>query len=207
MKKIKLLSIALTFSLLSSTSFAKTEGAFVGLNLINSETKIRTTGDDSQIHRNDSYSYGLEAGYAFNFNNFFIAPNVFFNDNNLKSDHSFGEDRNSQNFKHSYGVKVNLGYDVTDKFSPFLILGHSETRLDESTYGPNYDRILKEYGTREGFVYGLGVKYSLTDNIGINAAYELTQFGLTSKIGAVLDGTDNLSYDYRLARVGVSYNF
>jgi len=189
----------------SSSAFAKTEGNYIGLNLINTSTSYQF---DSGRVRNDNYSFGVDYKYAFNFGKLFVAPGLFYDHNALSRsvNASSDNDRISLNTKFSYGVKVNIGYDITDKFAPFVILGHSQTRLDYSVYGPNTS-FYKQSLTQEGFVYGLGFKYSVSDNVDVNAAYELTQYSLTSNLDAVAGGTDHLNSDYKVAKLGVSYKF
>ncbi len=189
----------------SSSAFAKTEGNYVGLNLINTSTSYQF---DSGRVRNDNYSFGVDYKYAFNFGKLFVAPGLFYDHNALSESVSIysANDRFALNTKFSYGVKVNVGYDVTDKFAPFFVLGHSQTRLDASNYGPNLSFVKESY-TNEGFVYGLGFKYSVSNDVDVNAAYELTQYYFTSNLDAVVDGTDKLNSDYKVARLGVSYKF
>jgi hypothetical protein len=56
-------------------------------------------------------------------------------------------------------------------------------------------------------VYDAGLKYSLNDKVDLNAAYEITQFGLSSNLDGVIVGNDKLTSSYKVAKIGVSYKF
>lgn len=207
MKKI-ILTTAIIGAISSSSSFAKTEGNYAGVNLINTSSTIKEDIFTNEKHRNDNYSFGVDYKYAFNFGGFFVAPGVFYDHNAQNSDYSIADgDRASFNIKSSYGVKANFGYDVTDKLSPFVTLGYSVTRVDGSVYGSNFSKVLKESFNEEGLVYGLGLKYDLTKEFSVNASYEITQFGLNSNLDAVVGGTDKLNSSYKVAKLGLAYNF
>ena len=199
MKKILVVSAIL--AIFSTNSFAKTEGNYVGISLINSST-VNSYADGGK-DRNDNISLGADYKYAFNFGGFFIAPGLFYDHNALSQNTLYSGTSFNANLKYSYGIKANIGYDVTDSFAPFLTIGHSQTRNSYGTNNFNY----KENYTNEGMILGAGFKYSLNDSVDLNASYEIVQFGLTSNVGAVIGGTDKINPTYKVARVGASYHF
>lgn len=207
-KKLLIIATAI-ITTISFGAQAKTQGNYLGLNLINTSTTNRDDALENQKHRNNNYSFGVEYKYAVNFDSFFLAPGIFYDHNAQNSDFSIADgDRASINIKSSYGIKANIGYDVTEKFSPFITTGYSVTRLDASVYGPSFaNEELKESFNQEGFVYGLGFKYDFTKELSLNAAYEITQFGLHSNLDGAIGGSDKLNSDYKVAKIGVSYNF
>ena len=203
-----LISASLIASIASASAFAKTEGHYVGASVINTSSE---TSFDQDNHRNDKYSFGVDYKYAFNYEKFFLAPSVFYDHNALTEEVTltaapFTGVKLTNNTKYSYGAKLLIGYDVTDKFAPFAIVGHSQTRSDGSSYGPGF-AFVKESSTNEGMVYGLGFKYSLNEKVDLNASYELTQFGLSSNLDGVVGGSDKLNSTYKVARIGASYRF
>lgn len=207
LNKKLLCTTALVASVLSFNASAKTQGNYVGLNLIRTESKATDTEYYQTRHRYDNFSFGVDYKYAFNFNNFFIAPGIFFDNNAHDNNYSLGDgDRASLNGKYNYGAKIDFGYDLTEKFSPFVTLGHSETRLSYSEYGPNVQSVKYDH-TQEGLIYGLGFRYSLTDSVSLNAAYEITKFNGTKNFDDLVVGNDKVDSDYRVAKLGVAFNF
>jgi len=177
MKKLLILTSLISF-LTTANASAKTEGNYVGLNFID-------TASSNQNH-NSNFGLGADYKYAFNFGGLFLAPGVFYDYNRLSQP-------NSPTLKYSYGAKLNIGYDVTDKFAPFVTVGASQTRIQESA--------------KNGMLLGVGFKYALNSDVDFTAAYEMTQFGLAGKAGSVIDGTDKINATYRVAKVGATYHF
>lgn len=195
MKKLFIVASIIGF-LTSSLAMAKTEGNYVGVDLLN--TTYESMGTDSnngkgggKYHASD-IGYGINYKYAFNFNNFFVAPGVFLDRNKVSA--KFQDDQlesNRDKLRYSYGVKLNLGYDVTDEAAIFAVLGYGESKMkwSNSLDSTNFKS--------ESIIYGLGAKYSVTQNIDVNFGYE------TSKYQA--DGSPN--FDIDVTRLGVSYKF
>jgi len=193
----------------SGVAHAKTEGHYVGLNLINTEVESKARLNDvvEDESKADKFSGGISYKYAFNFKGFFAAPELFYDLNKTKSraTDSLGTGYNTE-VKNSYGVKLNLGYDITDKFAAYAIVGHSVSRVKSHFSGnlsggvdPNPENF-----NQEAFIYGLGMKYDVANNISVNFSYEMFQFGLSND---VFNTTDKINPDYRVARLGVAYNF
>ena len=88
-KTLSLITIA--SSLLASQAYAKTEGNYLGIDVLRSAAKVKSTstlasdqvGDASPYYahnkKDSSYGVGLNYKYAFNFNSFFIAPGASYN--------------------------------------------------------------------------------------------------------------------------------
>lgn len=209
LNKKLLLAAAIIASTLSFSASAKTEGNYVGLNLIDTYTrsKVLVVGGSASKYPHNDISFGVDYKYAFNFNRFFVAPGIFYDNNSANADFALPEAvRFSNNVQNSYGVKADFGYDVTEKFSPFVTLGFSMTRSTISYYSGAYP-LTKSATNNEGLVYGLGFRYKLSKAVSVVASYELTQFGLNSNLDATIGGSDKLNSDYKVAKLGVAYNF
>ena len=201
-----LVAIAITTSILSASANAKTQGHYVGLNLINTSTVETNALGSGQKHRNDNFSVGADYKYAFNFDKFFVAPGIFYDYNNNNADYaSWTGEMYSGDLAYSYGAKVDFGYDVTDKFSPFVTIGYSETRSSGTYYDTS--EYYREDFTDEGLVLGLGLRYAINDMLSINASYEATQLGGASNLDAIIGGTDKINPAYKVIKLGVAYNF
>jgi len=207
MKKFLITSAAL--AIFSTNAFAKTEGSYVGLSLINTELESAASlnGVKEDEGKANQFSGGVSYKYSFNFNGFFAAPELFYDLNRTKSraTDSGGTHYNSE-VKNSYGVKLNLGYDITDKFAAYAIVGHSISRMKSHFSGNLSGGVdpTPENANREAFIYGLGMKYDIANNISVNFSYEISQFNLSND---VFNTTDKINPDYRVARLGVAYNF
>ncbi len=216
MKKI-LIALITLFSIISSAANAKTQGNYIGLNLINTEVELFsiTTEHNERPKEFDSYSKttsfsgGLNYKYAFNFNKFFVAPEIFFDFNKAKGRAKYSDQDNvtyyNTEIKNSVGAKLNLGYDITDKFALSGFFGHSINRVRYNyTYLNDIFENNLNYKTREAFIYGLGLKYDLTKRFSLNASYEIVQFGLSND---VFNTTDKINPDFSVAKLGLAYNF
>ncbi|MFT6332733.1 MAG: opacity protein-like surface antigen [Lentimonas sp.] len=118
----------------------------------------------------------------------FVAPEVFYDFNNAEV--TDGSDKGELNY--SYGVKANVGYDVTEKFAAFVNLGYLETRGTDSGTGYKVDYNL------EALTYGIGVTYEAVENVNFKLSYEYVDY-LRSGISASLNPD--------IIKIGVAYNF
>ena len=186
-----------------------TSGHYVGVNLINTTLEAITANDaedNSYQPERSKISTGLSYQYAFNYKGFFVAPELFYNFNNTNSVNSIEEapEGYELNLKQSYGVKLNLGYDITDKFSVFGLVGHSEVRAKIKYYSVQYEVFEQQSLTQEAFIMGLGARYVVGKNISVKLSHEINQLGFSKK---VLDTTDKINPDYSVTSLGVAYNF
>ena len=188
-------------SVLSSLAMAKTEGNYVGVDVIS--TQVGLTDLSDKFFRYSETSAGVNYKYAFNFNNFFVAPGLFYNHNGVKAVSAENTDSLVQELKYSYGVKLDLGYDINDKVAAFVTVGHSENRLHFS-YNTSGVVNEAENATEEAFLYGIGAKYSVTDHLDLNVGYEISQYGMSNNL---TNTTDKFSPDYKVAKFGASYKF
>jgi len=208
----------------NSSSYAKTQGSYVDLNIIRTDiSAIKTnyqltdpatttigSADNSEydsFRDDDKVSYGLAYKYAFNFDNgLFVAPSLFFDYSNV----SASADTSTyykKSLKHRGGVKANIGYDITDKLSFFVNGGYAYNRYKVATY---YDgEIYKGSGYDFAPSYGFGAKYSITDNLDLNLEYELSKITMEDPeiYKNSLTIISETELDLRVLRFGVSYKF
>jgi len=188
-----------------------TSGHYVGVNLINTTLEsIRLTVAESNSYQPErsKISTGLSYQYALNYKGFFVAPELFYNFNNTNSVSSIEENQSGveRNLKQSYGVKLNLGYDITDKLSVFGLVGHSENRTKVKHYFVQDETSVSQQSSvnAEAFIMGLGARYVVGKNISLKVSHEITQLGFSKKL---LDTTDKINPDYSVTSLGVAYNF
>jgi opacity protein-like surface antigen len=191
----KLLAVvSLTAAISTSSAFAKTQGHYVGVDLI--ATKYKDINIVSGTRENDvDYGVGINYKYAINFNNFFVAPGVFYNYNNAELQVGGGLIDLTSGLKNSYGVKADFGYDVTDKFAPFVSFGYQENRIEVTS---SDFAALNGGTTLESLTYGVGAKYSVMSNVDVSLVYEYVNYNKS-----VFENSLNID----VVKLGASYRF
>ena len=179
-KKLSIITIATL--LLTSQSYAKTEGNYAGLNILRNTAKVKSTSTLAKDNlgglakyynhnnKDSAYGFGVNYKYAFNFNNFFVAPEISYEflDNNVKSGYrESNSDFFSQNvkLKNSVSIKANLGYDVNDQFAFYVPVGISSFSYEVNTndtfgyYNTTTSIKNKTTGNKSAAFIGLGFSY------------------------------------------------
>lgn len=221
MKKFLVLSLSVSFlTSFATISQAKTQGHYAGIDLIRTKAsfKERYTSKESLYPLNvpSVYSdYGIGGGlhykYAFNFDNVFIAPSIFFEQNNTTVA-GVGGNRylNRLDIQSRYGIKTDLGYDVTEKFSPYVTGGYSRIFYKTRNYVKyiNIDSTVRDSMTGDWF-YGAGLNYNYNDKISFNLEYNRQRFDAKTTIVPVLDYNFDIKYRTKLEiiKLGLSYHF
>ncbi len=204
-----LIASSLAASIAASSAFAKTEGNYVGLDLVLTKAdNVTYKGSQSsrfEANKEDStgLSFGANYKYAFNINNFFIAPGLFYEDNHtdnrfLFNNLFFASDIIKINRR--YGLKFDAGYDLTDNFSAYLTNGIATV---------NYSVDWHEDGSTSGnnirYFYGAGLAYNISKSFTMNIEYNNTPQALSFKTpSADTKINADLSSIYKL---GLSYRF
>ena len=140
----------------STKSKSITVGNYIGIDFIN--TSLRYKNIEYNPYYISDYtlpkqknSFGIKYFYAINYKRFFLAPELFFEYNNIKKQFDgqnevwgFDNERLYQNSGYKfmkihriYGGKINFGYDITPVFSSFLFAGLS--KIYYSSLGSPYE--------------------------------------------------------------------
>ncbi|MFC1659667.1 outer membrane beta-barrel protein [Pseudomonadota bacterium] len=197
MKVTKTIALAGFVGALSiSSASAKTQGHYAGIDLIN--TNFETYDAIGEKKHDNDYGVGINYKYAFNINNFFVAPVLFYDNSNTQTKYSTSfmggaaVVESSGRLRHRYGIRSDFGYDITDKFAVYGMFGYAELRIRRS--GDN----IKE----ESLLYGLGTKYSITKRLDVSTSYETSTYA---------NKRDNrlkkFFMDVDVIRLGMSYKF
>lgn len=222
MKKLLIISSLIT-SLAISSANAKTEGSYLGVDLLRTKTHVKSYPADSDYDYLNSKTtdsqigFGLNYKYAINMNNFFIAPGAFYesiNTENKVNDVYSGVNnyyRQTVKIKNRYGIKLDLGYDIMDKFAIYAPIGFSSSNYDLSTddsVGSNYLRT-KTTGRDTSIFYGIGFAFYPIEKLAINLEYNRTELDLKSGVDVALYGNTSLKNKVNLdiIKLGVSYKF
>ncbi|MBL6664801.1 MAG: porin family protein [Rickettsiales bacterium] len=185
---------------------------------LESKTSKESSVGNTDTYFNDnkkdtSYGFGIEYNYAFNFNNFFIAPGVFYELTNVETNRADGANYYNQDLdiNSRYGVKANFGYDVSDQFSAYIPVGYAVNNYELKTkdYFGSSHVSLKQTGSESAFLYGIGFSYSPVDSISVNLEYNRSSFDIKTKTDIALVGDVKLKTenDLNVIKLGVSYKF
>lgn len=218
----KLLIISYLLSILASSNlFAKTQGLNLGIQYVLTHAKYRQIiqydpesdrvglPDETYItkeYADNFHGAGVDIKYAFNSNNFFLAPGIFYEQNSFGNQYSKASDQDfneSIMIQHRFGVKADIGYDInyffnnaTQTFSPYISGGYAGIKYKTRTYLSEF--FGAEESVNQDHYYnwfaGGGIKFEIFDNFAINFEYNYQPVSLESNI------EDRLKYDYRSAR-------
>lgn len=224
-KALSLITIA--GSLLASNAYAKTEGNYLGIDVLRSTAKVKSTstlasdnvGSSEPYYnfnkKDSAYGVGLNYRYAFNFNNFFVAPGVSYEflNNDVKS----GYGSSSTNFfsqsvklKSSVSLRANLGYDINDQFAVYVPVGISQFYYDIKTSdnGGGSSVNGKKSNSKSAAFIGFGFSYEPVKNWVMNLEYNKYQnLKLTSGTATIDGGQISAKTNVDMVKLGLAYRF
>ena len=201
MKKfIAIASIVTSF--VASNAFAKTEGNFVELDILNARSVNKYQIDDEDSNsakfKDSAVGFGISYKHAFSLEKgFFLSPGVFFDKLGTKAKDEDGYTATAQN---RYGVKLDIGRDFTEKFAAYLTNGFAnvEYKIDWKNVGET------ESDSKIGYFIGLGSSYKVAKDVSVNLEYNMQSIlsDTPDRTGAV-----KLRSNIGVLKLGVSYNF
>lgn len=205
MKNTKIIFFLLAL-LMSKNVFAKTSGAYYGINLIRYDTEAGNYNDSTglsvnnvsaeNISNEEQISVGLNYKVAFNLFGFFVAPGAFYDFANVSDYDSQGQE---WELNTRFGLRVDGGYDLTDNFAGYIFTGYASNNLTVSN-----SRGSSSANEVDPF-YGLGVKYSILNNIDLNFEYEFS--GYKADVLYTNGVRADQEYDTQVMRLGVSFSY
>ncbi len=193
----KIISIAAILAVFSNASaFAKTEGNYFGFDVLKANTKQRYTNDIGTKFKDSNIGYGFNYKHAFNFDKVFVAPGVFF-DHLGTSGIDYAGDR--VNVKNRYGVKFDIGYDLTDKAAVYFTNGISSTSYNMDFTGTDLG---SKSGSKTAYFFGAGASYEVAKNWLANFEYNHQKLSdIKGPNGTRADASVGV------VKVGVAYHF
>ncbi len=213
MKKL-LITTSILATLVTSSAFAKTEGNIVGVNLLrasatNEYQKTEATASNYASFKDSSTGAGVSYKYAFNFDQIFVAPGVFFDQLSLKAK---DQDDDTVSASHRYGAKVDVGYDITDNFSAYVTGGLANMSYKVDWKSIDMKKSIEEVasskinisGSKTSALVGIGLSYKVSKDITLGFEYNSqTPTFKTPDNG----GINEVKSKIRVAQIGVAYNF
>jgi len=204
---------------------SRTEGSYAGLDLFGTKTTLKVTNgyvpnycngtcvfNEKPALKNNSYGLGLTYKYAFNFNKFFIAPGIFFEQNNHQAVSGTDGDLKRLQIKNRYGVRSDFGYDI-GRFAPYLTIGYAEVSYRSRTggYDANNNRVSSiKNGVNGNVFYGAGLKFNLTSSLSLNTEYNFQRVAPKTTLSPLTqDYAAKVAFRARMdtVKVGLYYKF
>ena len=238
-------------------SKSRTVGNYIGIDFINTYLRYREYGYYDSKEAGVTYpnsvseptfpkrknSLGLKYYYAINYRGIFLAPELFFEYNNIKK--YFDGDNNQYGFSNQrlpstygykfmkihriYGAKINLGYDVTTNFAPYLFAGISKiyySNLSSIYRARDRQNIIDQTGADPFKImhksktvpfFGFGAKIKLSERLALNTEYLIYDFMVKTN-SRKFENYTNIQYDaavksndlsvaLKVAKIGLTYNF
>ncbi len=213
-------AIFILTSILSGNAFAKTQGSYFGVDLLNTKIKFHqrfTNNDNPQLtDRKPSFSHsdygaGLHYVYAVNMGGLFIAPGLILELNNATA-HANGTGSQQRlqrvEIQNRYGPKLDVGFDMTSVISPYLTGGYVAVSYKTREYFNDYSNSRIRSGTEMDWIYGGGIRFNCDKFTSVNIEYTTHTMDLRN----TTDGTLNRLVSRYKTRVdvlkfGISYRF
>lgn len=217
------------FLLLSSQASAKTQGHYIGIDVLQNSVEVSTkssvTSDNNDpsiapfynFKKDESdYGLGINYKYAFNFNDFFIAPAISYNilnsevkTGNFVSNNDYTEQR--LKIKNSATLKVDFGYDITDKLAFYIPLGYSIFYYDLATTDISQlgGDVRTTKSNKEGAAFiGVGLSFEIFEKLILNLEYNKYE-ELNIKTSSFTSEGTRILYDtdIEILKLGASYKF
>ncbi len=219
--------IAIAGSLLATSAYAKTEGNYFGIDVLRSTAQVKSTstlasdnvGSAAPYYnhnkKDSAYGFGLNYKYAFNFNNFFVAPGISYDflNNDVKSNHITASNNYfSQNvkLKSAVSLRANLGYDINDQFAVYVPVGISQFQYDINTTDVSAGSSVsqKKSSNKSAAFIGFGFSYEPVKNWVMNLEYNKYQnLKLTSGTATVDGGQISAKTNVSMVKLGLAYRF
>lgn len=199
--------LAITFSLLSTQSNAT--GVFIGADALYSQARnqVKTSSSaasnpsNGDVQTANKFNYGLNAGIRFDLLGFLASGEIFYDNLNTSAKNfalNSGANGGGDNFnlQNRYGVKLNAGFAILPKVTPFLTYGLANVRYSAAAAASSIAK------SEIAPLYGIGLMIDLPLNFSIKASYDYQLLNLryandSAKVKTALG----------VGRVGVVYKF
>ncbi len=215
----KYLITALSLAFITNEANAK-NGFYLGADLLGVSAKHKIHGGSADFSRDYSSSliatsykvndnnigFGFNGGYKFDINNFYLAPEIFFEQLGTKVNHDRKDgspyNQNTVKLNYRYGAKVNFGYNINKDFAAFVNYGTA--LVDYDVRWVKVGRFNeKQYGNQAiSQIYGLGLIYNLNNNWSVKLAYDHQ----VANVRYIYKGISSRA-KIDTAKVGAIYNF
>lgn len=217
MKKL-ILTTAIIATFAASSAFAKTEGSYLGIDVLRTKADVKTskvssTNLDTYFDtktKDSTTGFGVNYKYAFNVNDFFIAPGLIYESIGAETKVNDVDNGYTQDIKikDRLGAKVDFGFDITDKFAAYIPVGYARTSytINTNDYISGGSSLQTKTTASQGSMfYGFGLVFYPVNSMSINLEYNRSSIDLKSggNVAPTLKAKANLD----VIKFGVAYHF
>ena len=197
--KKSLLIAAASFCVVANQSNAE-EAHYVGLDLSLNQLDYKSNIASAQSFDDDAVGVGIRYGYRFDLaSNMFITPELFFD---YMGSSAKDSDSDPTEIDYKYGIKANLGYDISDDWSGYVSFG-----VDQIDYSVKWNSVSREKSSHEfGFIWGVGASKNLSDSTKLDLSFHRTNVDFDGPIASGLTPSD-YEVDIDVLKIGLSYKF
>lgn len=186
--------------------FAKTQGNYIAINSIKAQSDaFEGKTIDYKVDSGSSNGIGFSFMSALNFDNFILAPELFYDQLNINVKDSANDD---WNINQRVGIKINIGYDFNDHFAILLNGGLARTSYDVKWTSDTGYSYRENYS--DGLIYGVAIKASPFDNFSIILSHDIANIELQEPQyyrGFELHQGDFLKTKIATTKLGLAYRF
>ncbi len=190
----------------NANAFAKTQGNYITINSVKAKSdSFKGKILSYEVDSGSSNGIGFSFMSALNFDNFILAPELFYDKLGITTKDEYDD---KWNINQRVGVKVNLGYDFNDHFAILLNAGLARTSYDVKwttatsySYRENYS---------DNLIYGAAIKVSPFENFSIILAHDIADINIQEPQyyrGFTLYQGDFLKTTIATTKLGLAYRF
>ncbi len=203
--------LAIFCSTLLISFSANATGFFIGADALFASAKhkaksVEESGNPRNLDKQDAdkFNYGVNAGVRFDFLNLLASGELFYDkiDTSSRNFALIDSDNNNQDsieIKDRYGAKLNVGFAILPKVTPFLTYGLTKVSYSSKILSDNNSVTKSEFTP----LYGLGLLIDLPfTGLSAKASYDYQNIDMRY----AQDGA-KIKTHLGVAKLGVVYNF
>lgn len=139
----------------------------------------------------------------------FLAAELFYTDENTETTNINNMLQTIIDLDTSYGLNLKAGFDITDKFSVYGIVGYTTLEFDIDNSYPFAPPMRSGSGDEADLSIGFGAEYMLNMNWSLKAEYiRMSDVDFTPLPEVAVPGKINPNeLDYDNLKLGISYSF
>lgn len=176
--------------LIVNSAYSRTVGSYAGVSAIFSEGTFNERYnsdkvgvghnipfDDTERFNREKGGFGLNYSYAFNQNGLFVMPEIFYERNNLVIAKNPPLRQRQLEISNRFGLKLNIGYDLTRNFSPFISAGYSGIDYTSTNYRDDNQSISSQNQFLKGApLFGAGIMMNVNSYFALSLEGNYQEF-------------------------------
>jgi hypothetical protein len=196
--------------LFSGGALAKISGDYISLNFNYSKIGTRLSKEgavtqnnrySSQEFKSEDFALGGAVGSFFNYKNFLLLAEVFYDDINNQISDNFGVAKdNDVSINYRYGGRLGFGYNFYEDYA--LYLSYGLALVDSRVSWASSNQAVNQRNIED--ILGVGFVYSLNEAFDLNLQYDLQKYEVRTPKSNIFD---HIRVRSHILKFGVSYKF